>query len=105
MDKPQQMREMGIPNVWETYISVDNAEMSLAKAKTAGGTPMGPVMTPSEAGKMAVVADPTGAVVILWEALNQNGAALKNEHGTLCWNQLFSSDVDKALGFYTEVLG
>ncbi|MYG94105.1 MAG: hypothetical protein F4138_03820 [Acidimicrobiia bacterium] len=40
------MREMGIPNVWETYISVDNAEMSLAKAKTAGGTPMGPVMTP-----------------------------------------------------------
>ncbi len=105
MEKPQHMGEMGIPNVWETYISVDNADEALAKVAPAGGTPMGPVMDPSGAGKMAVVADPTGAVVVLWEALGQDGAALKSEHGTQCWNELISSDVDKALAFYSEVLG
>ena len=105
MEKPQQMCEMGIPNVWETYITVDSADEALAKVGPAGGTPMGPVMEPSGAGRMLVVADPSGAVVVLWEALGQDGAALKSEHGTLCWNQLLSSDVDKALGFYSEVLG
>jgi len=105
LEKPQQMCEMGIPNVWETYISVDNADEALAMVGPAGGTPMGPVMEPSGAGRMAVVADPTGAVVMLWEALGQDGAALKSEHGTLCWNQLLTSDVDKALAFYSEVLG
>jgi len=105
MEKPQQMCEMGIPNVWETYITVDNADEAMAKVGPAGGTPMGPVMEPSGAGRMLVVADPSGAVVVLWEAVGQDGAALKSEHGTLCWNQLLSSDVDKALGFYTEVLG
>ena len=105
LEKPQHMREMGIPNVWETYITVDNADEALAKVAPAGGTPMGPVMEPSGAGRMAVVADPTGAVVVLWEALGQDGAALKSEHGTQCWNELISSDVDKALAFYSEVLG
>ena len=105
MEKPQQMCEMGIPNVWETYITVDSADEAMAKVGPAGGTPMGPVMEPSGAGRMLVVADPSGAVVVLWEALGQDGAALKSEHGTLCWNQLLSSDVDKALDFYSEVLG
>ncbi len=105
MEKPQQMREMGIPNLWETYITVDNVEAALAKVAPAGGTPMGPVMELADAGRMAVVADPCGAVVLLWEALSQTGAAIKGEHGTLSWNQLISADVDKALGFYSELLG
>ena len=106
LEKPQQMCEMGIPNVWETYITVSDADEALAKVGPAGGTPMGPVIKPAgAAGRMLVVADPTGAVVILWEALGQDGAELKSEHGTLCWNQLLSSDVDKALAFYSEVLG
>ncbi|WP_419849347.1 VOC family protein [Candidatus Poriferisocius sp.] len=105
LEKPQEMCEMGIPNVWETYISVDNADEALAKVAPAGGTPMGPVMEPAGAGRMVVVADPTGAVVMLWEAIGQDGAELKSEHGTLCWNQLLTSDVDKALAFYSEMLG
>ena len=105
MEKPQQMCEMGIPNVWETYITVNDVEAALAKVTPAGGTPMGPVMEPSGAGRMAVVADPAGAVAVLWEAVGHDGAALKSEHGTLCWNQLLSSDADKALSFYSEVLG
>lgn len=62
LEKPQEMCEMGIPNVWETYISVDNADEALAKVAPAGGTPMGPVMEPAGAGRMVVVADPTGAM-------------------------------------------
>ncbi len=105
LQKPQEMREQCIPNVWETYISVNSADEALAEVTAAGGTPMGPVMEPSGAGRMAVVADPSGAVVMLWEAIGQDGAAIKGAHGTLCWNQLVSSDVEAALAFYSEILG
>ena len=105
MEKPPEMAQAGVPNVWETYIKVDDIDAALAKVGPAGGTPMGPVMQASEAGRLAVVADPTGAVVVLWEPIDHQGAHLRDEHGTQCWNELVSSDVDAALAFYSEVLG
>ena len=54
---------------------------------------------------LAVVADPTGAVVVLWEPIDHEGAHFRSEHGTHCWNELMSTDVDAALAFYAEVLG
>ena len=105
MAKPPEMDEMGVPNCWETYIKVDDADAALARAAAAGGTPMGPVVQASDAGKLAVVADPTGGVVVLWEPIDHQGAHLVNEHGTLCWNELVTSDVDAAMAFYSQLLG
>ena len=105
MAKPPEMAQAGVPNCWETYIKVNDVEASLAKVAPARGTAMGPVMQVSEAGRLAVVADPTGGVVVLWEALDHEGAHLVNEHGTLCWNELITSDVDAAMAFYSDLLG
>ena len=105
MVKPAEMAEAGIPNVWETYIKVDDADAALAASVAAGGTAMGPVMQATDAGRLAVVADPTGGVVVLWEPIDHQGAHLVNEHGTLCWNELVTSDVAAATAFYSEVLG
>jgi predicted enzyme related to lactoylglutathione lyase len=41
----------------------------------------------------------------LWQPKNSIGAYLVNEPGTLCWNELMTSDVDAALPFYEKLFG
>ena len=54
---------------------------------------------------MAVVADPTGAVLSLWEPKTHIGAGLVNAPGGLSWNELGTSDVAKAKDFYSGLFG
>ncbi len=55
-------------------------------------------------GRMAVITDPTGAAVGLWQAGTFDGAGIVNEHGALIWNELSTGDVPAAAAFYTAVL-
>lgn len=54
---------------------------------------------------MAVVADPTGATVRVWQAGEHIGASLHDEPGTLTWNECFIDDIETAAAFYDAVLG
>jgi hypothetical protein len=95
----------GQPTAWSTYIAVDDVDAALAKALAAGGTSMMPVMDVFDNGRMTFVSDPTGAVVGLWEAKATIGAMVVNEPATLVWNELSTTDLDAAKGFYTAVAG
>ncbi len=60
--------------MWNTYIWVDSADETAAKVRDAGG---GVVMEPfdvMDAGRMAVFADPEGAVFCVWQAKEHQGA-------------------------------
>ena len=54
---------------------------------------------------MAILADPLGAVIGLWQPNQHTGAQLVNEPGALCWNELITTDVDKSKAFYKAVFG
>jgi predicted enzyme related to lactoylglutathione lyase len=54
---------------------------------------------------MAVVADPAGGTVGLWEARDHPGGEVFNEHGTLTWNELNTRDAEAAKQFYGAALG
>jgi predicted enzyme related to lactoylglutathione lyase len=57
----------GVPNHWQVYFAVADADAAAAKIKQLGGSVMvEPFDTPI--GKMAVVADPQGAVFSLFQA-------------------------------------
>ena len=103
MPQPEHLR--GMPDFWETYIKVDDVEDAAARVEDCGGTLHQPVTDVGETGRLAVVADPTGAVVILWEPRIHHGAHLVNEHGAMCWHDLVTGDVDAAMGFYSRLLG
>jgi predicted enzyme related to lactoylglutathione lyase len=95
----------GQPPAWTTYISTDDADAVAARASGAGGTVfMGP-MDVFEAGRMAIIADPTGAVFGLWQPGQHTGAQVVNEPGSLAWNELGTRDMDAAKRFYREVFG
>ena len=91
--------------VWNTYIWVDSADETAAKVRDAGGKILmepGDVM---DAGRTAVFADPEGAVFSVWEAKQQRGARVVNEHGALNFNSLNTRDPQAAKPFYNAVFG
>jgi predicted enzyme related to lactoylglutathione lyase len=57
-------REQSIPPYWMIYITVENADVAVPKAKELGGKPFGPAFDVMDAGRMAIVQDPTGAVFL-----------------------------------------
>ena len=102
MPQPEHLR--GMPDVWETFIKVDDVDDAAARVEGCGGSLHQPVIDVGT-GRLAVAADPTGAVVILWEPREIQGAHVVGEHGAMCWHDLVTSDVDAAMGFYSKLLG
>jgi uncharacterized protein len=95
----------GVPPHWNSYVSVADIDASVAKVAPAGGTVMAPPFDVMDAGRMAVVVDPTGALVELWEAKNHIGSGIVNEAGAFSWSELITPDVPKAAAFYKQVFG
>ena len=91
--------------VWNTYIWVDDADESAAKAREAGGSSVSEPVDVAEAGRMAVLADPEGAVFSVWQAREHKGARVVNEHGALNFNILKTGDLEIAKRFYGAVFG
>ncbi len=58
-----------IPPHWLAYILVENIEQSLAKARQNGATVIKPVQKAGDMGLFAVIKDPTGAHLALWQNL------------------------------------
>ena len=97
----------GAPPVatWNTYIWVDNADEAATKARKAGGEVVAEPFDVGTAGRMAVLADPEGAVFFAWQPKEHKGAKIVNEHGSLNFNGLAVRDVEGAKTFYGTVFG
>ncbi len=105
MQQAPEQAEMGLPSMWNTYVTVNDVEATVAQAEQAGGSVMMPPMQVMESGRMAVIGDPTGAAICLWEAGEHIGAEVVNEHGALVWNECQTPDVETAAKFYGELFG
>jgi predicted enzyme related to lactoylglutathione lyase len=93
----------GMPPMWNTYVAVDDVAAVVERASAAGGSVVAPPMQVMDAGDMAVIADPAGAVISVWKANRHIGAEICNEPDTWSWNELLTRDLDTAIGFYTKV--
>jgi uncharacterized protein len=95
----------GQPPAWTIYILVDDAAAVIAKAKEAGGTVIaGPIDVMGE-GTMGVLADPSGAVIGIWQPGRHRGFELKGVPGSFTWAELNSTDMPADKRFYQAVFG
>jgi uncharacterized protein len=99
------LMQEGQPPAWSTYVSVADADATAAKVRDAGGTVMAEPMDVMELGRMAVFADPTGAVFGIWQPGSFIGAELVNEANAIAWNELNTRDTAGAKEFYSAVFG
>jgi len=90
---------------WMTYIAVDSADATAAAVWAAGGSVLAEPMDVFAAGRMAICADPQGAVFGLWQAGRHKGAQIVNAPGSWNWSNLHTSDVAGAQAFYGAVFG
>ena len=91
--------------MWNTYIWVESADETVARARGVGG---GVAMAPfdvADAGRMAVLTDPAGAAFCVWQPNQHKGAEVVNEHGSLNFNTLATHDPEAAKAFYGAVFG
>lgn len=95
----------GQPVAWSVYVAVDDVDKTCEVVTGAGGTVAMPPVDVFTSGRMAVVQDPAGAFLSLWQAGEHQGAQVQDEAGSLTWVELTTGDVEGAKAFYTEVFG
>jgi predicted enzyme related to lactoylglutathione lyase len=95
----------GQPTAWATYVSVADADETAEKVKAAEGSVIVEPMDVMDIGRMAVFADPTGAVFGVWQPKTFTGADLVNHPASLCWNEVHTRDPDADKAFYASVFG
>lgn len=101
---PDQISQ-GIPPNWLSYVTVASADAAAEQVRALGGQVMGGPFDVGDHGRMAVVADPTGAAFALWEPRQHIGSRRVDEPGTRCWSELATRDVGAAEAFYTQLFG
>jgi predicted enzyme related to lactoylglutathione lyase len=99
------LMQEGQPTAWNTYVSVEDADATAAKVREGGGTVLAEPMPVMDLGRMAVFADPVGAVIGIWQPGSFVGAEIVNESNAVVWNELNTRDPEAAKSFYGAVFG
>jgi uncharacterized protein len=89
---------------WIPYLAVASAEAVAAKALELGAAIVAPVAETRGVARTAVVRDPAGGVVGLWEGRGHTGAALLDEPGSMWWAELVTREVPVAKTFYSNLV-
>ena len=97
----------GVPPHWLPYVMVDDVDKDAGKASALGGTLyMGPHDVPN-VGRIAVLKDPQGAAIAMYQEGGHPGTANCEgpQVGSICWSELMTTDTDAAISFYTQLFG
>jgi predicted enzyme related to lactoylglutathione lyase len=107
MKLSQEMCDAGARPAWIGYVAVDNVDDAAAQLAQAGGTlHRGPEDIPG-VGRFAAVADPQGAVFLLFRG-NSDAQPARVEFGTpghVGWHELMANELDSAFAFYAAQFG
>jgi uncharacterized protein len=94
---------------WNTYVSVADADASVAKAAELGAAvlvePVDVGPPGSTAGRWAALTDPDGAPIRLWQPGYRHGAQLVNSPGSWNSSDLTTANGDGAKAFYGALFG
>jgi len=107
MPIPEDALAMGVPPCWTGYIAVDNVDGYAARVKGAGGSIRREPADIPGVGRFAVVADPDGAVFILFKpSSDQEPPAIPpGAQGHVGWHELYAGNLDAAWKFYSGLFG
>lgn len=95
----------GFPPSWTVYFAVESADRTLELAQSHGGQVFVPAMDVGTQGRMAIIADPTGAVFGVWQPNEHQGATIVQDPGSMAWCEVNTRDSAAARAFYEKVFG
>jgi uncharacterized protein len=95
--------EQGYPDAWTVYLTTDDIARTVEAAAEKGGQVHIAPMQIAENGHMAMVSDPGGAPIGVWQPGAMTGFDVWNEAGAPRWFELHTRDYDAAVDFYRDV--
>jgi uncharacterized protein len=95
----------GVPPVWTTQVWVDDADAAAADAVQAGGGVVAGSFDSLDGGRMAIIEDPAGAAIGVWQPGAHRGARLVNEPSAYAMSLLNTPDPERMKAFYRAVFG
>jgi predicted enzyme related to lactoylglutathione lyase len=93
----------GQPDMWTVYLTTDDVQRTAADAKAKGGQVHVEPMQVAENGWFAIIGDPGGAGIGVWQPGAVSGFEVWNEARTPKWFELFTRDYDASVDFYRDV--
>jgi len=102
---PEDAVEMGAPPHWMAYTHVDDVDATAAKAEQLGGSVLKAAWDIPQVGRLAVLADPQGAVFAIYKSSGeQTPTPDENAAGVFSWSELNTTDYESAWKFYSELV-
>lgn len=106
MQLPEEAAKAGAPPHWVAYVTVADADETLARAKELGGTVLWGPMDIPEVGRVAGLADPLGATFAIHEPAGEApGSDEPPAVGHFSWHELATTDWEAAWDFYSSLFG
>ncbi len=93
-----------VPAMWSVFVRVESADSSTARAQLIGGRVIESPFDIPGSGRVAVLADPTGAVFSVISGAEALGM-IKDHPGALVGCEILTRDVDAARHFYIDMFG
>jgi predicted enzyme related to lactoylglutathione lyase len=97
--------EMRADNTWKPYLATDDIERSLKLAGEHGATVHAPAMVVDNLGSQAVIVDPSGAAIGIWQPGSFAGFTVINEPGAVLFVAIDVHDYQAQIAFYRRVFG
>jgi uncharacterized protein len=103
----EEARASGARPCWTGYIGVDDVDDYTARVQAAGGSVHRQPEDIPDVGRFAVVADPYGAVFILFKSNSdqQPEPVASGTPGHIGWHELYAGDGESAFAFYSGLFG
>ena len=93
------------PPNWLPYIGVLDVDAAVVRAQEEGATLQLPPQEIPGAGRFAVLADPWGASFAVYRTPAEVPAPPPPGVGDICWRELGTGDIERALDFYGALFG
>jgi predicted enzyme related to lactoylglutathione lyase len=101
---PEAAKTMGAPPYWQANVQVADVDETVAKVKRLGGQVYLTEDVPT-VGRLAVIADPQGAVIAVFTPANDMKAHDVATPGEFSWHELYTTDHEAAFAFYNAIAG
>jgi predicted enzyme related to lactoylglutathione lyase len=92
------------PTAWGLYIGTDDVDGLAQRVSEAGGTVIAAPFDVGDQGRMAVFADPIGAVISAWQGARMSGFAAYRTNA-FGWAELNARGLERAIPFYESIFG
>ncbi|MEM6997346.1 MAG: VOC family protein [Patescibacteria group bacterium] len=104
-DMPPFFRKIKMPSFWMSYLSVNDIQGVVDRARKIKGVVIEVEPSPFYKGQIALIRDPAGAGFTVYEGPEFSRRGDGSKPGHVVWNELIVDSVKKVKPFYEKVFG